>query len=54
MLEKDKLAEVLEIIQSPDCFYVDANQKIYAAIRRLFDKGMPVDLLTVTEELKEE
>lgn len=52
MLEKDKLAEVLEIIQSPDCFYVDANQKIYGAIRRLFDKGLPVDLLTVTEELR--
>lgn len=52
MLEKDKLAEVLEIIQSADCFYVDANQKIYAAIRRLFDKGMPVDLLTVTDELR--
>lgn len=52
MLEKDKLAEVLEIIQSEDCFYVDANQKIYGAIRRLFDKGMPVDLLTVTEELR--
>lgn len=52
MLEKDKLAEVLEIIQSPECFYVDANQKIYTAIRSLFDKGMPVDLLTVTEELR--
>lgn len=52
MLEKDKLAEVLEIIQSEDCFYVDAHQKIYAGIRRLFDKGMPVDLLTVTEELR--
>jgi len=52
MLEKDKLAEVLEIIQSEQCFYVDAHQKIYAAIRRLFDKGMPVDLLTVTEELR--
>lgn len=52
MLEKDKLAEVLEIIQSPDCFYAPANQKIYAAVRKLFDKGMPVDLLTVTEELR--
>lgn len=52
MLEKDKLAEVLEIIQSDDCFYVNSNQKIYAAVRRLFDKGMPVDLLTVTEELR--
>jgi replicative DNA helicase len=52
MLEKDKMAEVLEIIQAADCFYVDAHQKIYAAIRRLFDKGSPVDLLTVTEELR--
>lgn len=52
MLEKDKLAEVLEIIQSEECFYVDAHQKIYAAVRRLFDKGMPVDLLTVTDELR--
>lgn len=52
MLEKDKMAEVLEIIQSPDCFYVNAHQKIYAAVRNLFDKGMPVDLLTVTEELR--
>jgi replicative DNA helicase len=52
MLERDKLAEVLEIIQSDDCFYVDAHQKIYAAVRRLFDKGSPVDLLTVTEELR--
>ncbi|HTN17544.1 MAG TPA: replicative DNA helicase [Chitinophagaceae bacterium] len=52
MLEKDKMAEVLEIIQSPDCFYVNAHQKIYAAVRALFDKGMPVDLLTVTEELR--
>ncbi len=52
MLEKDKLADVLEIIQSEECFYVDAHQKVYAAIRRLFADGMPVDLLTVTEELK--
>lgn len=52
MLEKDKMAEVLEIIQSEECFYVNANQKIYKAVRSLFDKGMPVDLLTVSEELR--
>jgi replicative DNA helicase len=52
MLEREKLAEVLEIIQTEDAFYADANQKTYAAIRRLFDKGLPVDLLTVTEELR--
>lgn len=52
MLEKDKLAQVLEIIQSPDCFYETGHQKIYASIRRLFDASVPVDLLTVTEELR--
>src|SRR5215217_14937 len=52
MLEKDKLAEVLEIIQSEECFYVNAHQKVYGAVRRLFDKGSPVDLLTVTDELR--
>ncbi len=52
MLEKDKLAQVLEIIQSPECFYETGHQKIYASIRRLFDTSVPVDLLTVTEELR--
>lgn len=52
MLETDKLAETLEIIQATDCFYVEAHQKIYACIRNLFDKGIPVDLLTVSEELR--
>lgn len=52
MLEKDTFAQVLEIIQSAECFYVDAHQKIYAAMRRLFDKGTPVDLLTISDELR--
>ena len=52
MLEKDTFAQVLEIIQSEECFYADAHQKIYSAMRRLFDKGTPVDLLTITEELR--
>ncbi len=52
MLEKDTFAQVLEIIQSPDCFYMDSHQKIYAAMRRLFDKGTPVDLLTISDDLR--
>jgi len=52
MLEPQKLAECLEIIQSPDCFYSDANQRIYASIRRLFDNGSRIDFLTVTEDLR--
>lgn len=51
MLEKETFSQVLEIIQSEECFYIDAHQKIYGAMRRLFDKGSPVDLLTVSSEL---
>jgi replicative DNA helicase len=52
MLEKDKFPDVLEILSSPDCFYVDAHQKIYASIIRLSTKGQAIDLLTITEELR--
>lgn len=52
MLEKDKLTDVLEVLPSPECFYIDAHQRIFAAIKRLPEKGLVVDLLTVTEELK--
>src|SRR5690606_35377673 len=52
MLEKDKFPDVLEILSTPDCFYVDAHQKIYAAIIRLSTKGQAIDLLTITEELR--
>ena len=52
LLEKDKLSDVLEVLTSPECFYVDAHQRIFSAIRRLPEKGQVVDLLTVTEELR--
>lgn len=52
MLEKETFEKVLDIIYHEDCFYVDAHQKIYSAMRRLFDKGTPVDLLTITDELR--
>jgi replicative DNA helicase len=52
MVESNKLSDVLDIIQTPECFYVDANKRIYNAIRSLFDKGTPIDFMTVCEELK--
>ncbi len=51
MLDKDALPIVLDILR-PESFYVDAHQLIYRAILKLFEKSHPVDLLTVTEELK--
>ncbi len=51
MLESDRLAEVIEILK-PDVFYKVHNQIIFAAIQRLFGHNEPVDILTVTEELR--
>jgi replicative DNA helicase len=51
MLDKDALAVVMDIIRA-ESFYKDAHQAIYKAMLELFQKSHPVDLLTVTEELR--
>ncbi|MEO6538449.1 MAG: replicative DNA helicase [Ferruginibacter sp.] len=51
MLEKSAWDTVIEILK-PECFYVDAHQKIYKAMQGLAIKSLPIDLLTVVEELK--
>jgi len=52
MLENDKLAEVIEILK-PEVFYKEQHQKIYGAIVRLYGNQQPVDILTVTEDLRQ-
>ncbi len=51
MLEKDALTAVIDILQ-PETFYKEGHQKIFAAIQSLFAKAEPIDILTVTNELK--
>ncbi|MCG3164563.1 MAG: Replicative DNA helicase [Bacteroidia bacterium] len=51
MLEKDALNDVIEILK-PESFYKHEHQKIYTAIVNLFNATQPVDILTVTQELK--
>jgi len=51
MLEKDALSSVIDILK-PDVFYKDNHQKIFQAIRTLFEKSSPVDILTVTAQLR--
>jgi len=51
MLEKDALTSVIDILH-PDSFYKDSHRMIFSAIRRLFEKSEPIDILTVTSELK--
>lgn len=51
MLEKSAFDTVVEILK-PECFYVEANQRIFRAMQGLAIKSLPIDLLTVVEELK--
>ena len=51
MLEKNALNAVIDILK-PESFYKESHQKIFAAIIELFQKTEPVDILTVTNQLK--
>ncbi len=51
MLEKDALTNVIDILQ-PKSFYKESNGRIFGAIQTLFNNSEPVDILTVTNQLK--
>ncbi|MFM8963403.1 MAG: replicative DNA helicase, partial [Sphingomonadales bacterium] len=51
LLEKSAFDTVTEILK-PECFYVEAHQMIFQSMQSLQQKNMPIDMLTVVEELK--
>ncbi|MBT2163341.1 replicative DNA helicase [Zobellia barbeyronii] len=51
MIDKKGVDEVIDILH-PDVFYKDAHRHIYEAIFKLFESSEPVDLLTVSSQLK--
>jgi replicative DNA helicase len=53
MLEKEAVSQVIEILK-PESFYKDVHQHIYKAILDLFNNSEPIDLLTVTNQLRKE
>ncbi len=53
MLEKNALSAVIDILHV-DVFYKEAHQKIFNAIHILFSQSEPIDILTVTNQLKKE
>lgn len=52
MLDRDAMSNVLDILQ-PESFYLEAHKLVYKAILRLFEHSKPVDLLTVSQELRQ-
>lgn len=51
MIDKDAFSVVSETLH-PETFYEPRNQKVYRAIQSLSLEENPVDIMTVTEELK--
>lgn len=53
MLEKDAYMNVCDVLV-PDSFYDTSNQKIFQAISTLGLNQKPIDLITVTEQLRQD
>ncbi len=52
LIDNNTLLDVIELL-SPEDFYKSAHQKIFSAITELFARNEPVDLVTLTNILKE-
>ncbi len=52
MLEREAVNAAIEIL-TPKSFYKESHQKIYTVIIELFNSGEPVDILTITNALKQ-
>lgn len=52
ILEGESITKAIEVL-SPDDFYKESHRKIYTAMLDLFDKNEAIDLITVSEHLKD-
>ena len=50
LLNQECVTTAFESLEESD-FYIEANKKIYAAMASLFNRNVPVDLVTVSDEL---
>ncbi|GMR03358.1 MAG: replicative DNA helicase [Thermodesulfovibrionia bacterium] len=50
LLENEALASVIEIL-APEDFYKSSHKKIFLAMRDLYEKNEPIDLVTLTEQM---
>ncbi len=52
MIDKNSIIKIVDFLDPRD-FYQTSHQKIYQVIQELFEKGEPIDLLSVATRLKE-
>jgi replicative DNA helicase len=52
MIEKNALNNLIDVNLKPECFYVESHQIIFRAMIDMEQKGIPIDILTVVQELE--
>jgi len=53
LTEAEAIAVATELIRDEDDFYRPTHRKIFSAIRELYERGEPADILTVCERLRQ-
>ena len=51
LIDKDAIVKIADLLRKGD-FYEEGNGTIYETMRELYEKRQPIDLLTLSEELK--
>lgn len=54
MLEPSATATLFSIIQEPEVFYLDSHQRIFNAIKTLYNASKKIDFIVVCEQLKKQ
>ena len=50
LIDKDAVIDAVEILR-PEDFYREENKLIYAAMKSLYQRSEPIDIITVKNEL---
>ncbi len=51
LIDSDAIVKIADQLQPQD-FYDERHQKIYEAVKQLYDKHSPIDVLTLTDQLR--
>src|SRR3989337_1510898 len=51
LIDKDAISQIIEFVR-PQFFYKEAHEDIFEAMMTLYEKHEPVDVVTVTAQLK--
>ena len=52
LISKDAVSKSLQWLPASNYFYKDAHAKIFSCMIDLFDKGDPIDAISVVDQLK--